>query len=148
MQRVTALRHSSRVSNVEFSSAWSMMCTIYSLRSWSWYRTRYLYRQGEPNEADARRWSTKYIAGYRTLNLDTILRYIHSLDHALKKLNKAPLSLDAKQFKFKSWAGRNRDWNPYATPEMTRIVIAVNLYRALSLYLSEIKTVSFLFLVH
>nr|AIT70063.1 phosphoenolpyruvate carboxylase [Dumontia simplex] len=54
-----------------------------------------------------------------------------------------PLPLDATPFLFGSWAGGDRDGNPFVTPAVTREVVAINSYRAACLYLVEIEHLLF-----
>lgn len=79
---------------------------------------------------------------------NAVPRYVRSVDRALDKLNQEPLPLDAQLFKFGSWAGGDRDGNPFVTPEVTRKVVAVNRYRASCLYLAEIEGLLFDLSVH
>lgn len=74
--------------------------------------------------------------------------YTRAIDRALIDLKQDPLPLNACPFKFGSWAGGDRDGNPFVTPEVTRKVVAVNRYRASCLYLAEIEKLLFDLSVH
>lgn len=79
---------------------------------------------------------------------DAAPKYCRTIDRALVKLKLDPLPLHAKPFIFGSWAGGDRDGNPFVTPAVTRKVIAINRYRAACLYLTEIEQLLFDLSVH
>lgn len=54
-----------------------------------------------------------------------------------------PLPLDATPFLFSSWAGGDRDGNPFVTPAVTKEVVAISRYRASCLFLVEIEHLLF-----
>lgn len=74
---------------------------------------------------------------------DAVPHYIRSIDRVLADFKLEPMPLESLPFKFGSWAGGDRDGNPFVTPEVTRKVVAVNRYRASTLFLSEIETLLF-----
>nr|AIT70071.1 phosphoenolpyruvate carboxylase [Grateloupia turuturu] len=69
--------------------------------------------------------------------------YLSRMDRFLKSKGLEPLPLEARPFIFGSWAGGDRDGNPFVTPAVTREVVAINRYRASCLYLAEIEIVLF-----
>lgn len=69
--------------------------------------------------------------------------YITYIDRFLRSKSLDPLPLDACPFLFGSWAGGDRDGNPYVTPEVTKQVVNINRFRAASLYLNEIERLLF-----
>lgn len=69
--------------------------------------------------------------------------YITHIDRYLRSKNLEPLPLDARPFLFGSWAGGDRDGNPFVTPEVTKQVVNINRFRAASLYLNEIEKLLF-----
>lgn len=79
---------------------------------------------------------------------DAVPAYIRSIDKLLIQNRLDPLPLDAKPFLFGSWAGGDRDGNPFVTPEVTLKVVAVNRYRASCMYLAEIEALLFDLSVH
>lgn len=74
---------------------------------------------------------------------DAVPTYIRIINKTLKRHNVEPLPLDATPFKFSSWAGGDRDGNPFVTPAITREVVAINRYRAACTYLVEIEDLLF-----
>ncbi|GJQ12656.1 hypothetical protein GpartN1_g4447.t1 [Galdieria partita] len=70
-------------------------------------------------------------------------RYIRSIDRSLAKIGAPPLPLDAVPFLFGSWAGGDRDGNPFVTADVTRRVCLLNRLRALNLYLQEVEDLLF-----
>lgn len=74
---------------------------------------------------------------------DAVPKYLRMIDKVLIRQRLEPLPLDARLFKFGSWAGGDRDGNPFVTPEVTRQVVAVNRYRAACMYLQEIEQLLF-----
>lgn len=79
---------------------------------------------------------------------DAVPLYIKAVDKWLVRHNLEPLPMDAKPFLFGSWAGGDRDGNPFVTPDVTEQVVAINKYRASSMYLAEIETLLFDLSVH
>lgn len=69
--------------------------------------------------------------------------YISRMDHFFIKKGLDPIPLDATPFVFGSWAGGDRDGNPYVTPAVTKEVVNINRYRAACLYLTEIESLLF-----
>ncbi|PXF44206.1 Phosphoenolpyruvate carboxylase [Gracilariopsis chorda] len=74
---------------------------------------------------------------------DATPAYISQMDRYLQSRGLDPLPLDARPFLFGSWAGGDRDGNPFVTPAVTREVVAINRYRAACLYLNEIEHLLF-----
>lgn len=74
---------------------------------------------------------------------DSTPQYLNHVDRFLKSKGLKPLPIDACPFLFGSWAGGDRDGNPFVTPKVTRQVVAINRYRASCLYLSEIEHLLF-----
>eukprot|EP01134_Creolimax_fragrantissima_P001647 CFRG1647T1 len=74
---------------------------------------------------------------------DAAPKYVRTVNRYLKKVNQEPLPLDALPFVFASWAGGDRDGNPFVTPTVTSEVVAINRYRACTLYLTEIEHLLF-----
>nr|AIT70062.1 phosphoenolpyruvate carboxylase [Gracilaria chouae] len=74
---------------------------------------------------------------------DATPTYMSQMDRYLVSRGLEPLPLDAKPFLFGSWAGGDRDGNPFVTPAVTREVVAINRYRAACLYLTEIENLLF-----
>lgn len=70
-------------------------------------------------------------------------QYLTHVDRFLRSKGLDPLPLDASPFLFGSWAGGDRDGNPFVTPDVTQQVIALNRYRASCLYLDEIERLLF-----
>lgn len=79
---------------------------------------------------------------------DAVPVFVRDTNKALKRHNVEMLPLDARLFLFSSWAGGDRDGNPFVTPQVTREVVAINRYRAAVLYLSEIEHLLFDLSVH
>jgi len=79
---------------------------------------------------------------------DAVPVFMRDTNKALARHNALPLPLDARLFLFSSWAGGDRDGNPFVTPQVTREVVAINRYRAAVLYLSEIEHLLFDLSVH
>lgn len=74
---------------------------------------------------------------------DACPEFISRMDRYLKRRGLEPLPLDATPFLFGSWAGGDRDGNPFVTPAVTKEVVAINRYRASILYLNEIEALMF-----
>lgn len=74
---------------------------------------------------------------------DAVPAYIRNMDRALARMNMDPMPLDARPFIFGSWAGGDRDGNPFVTPSVTLKVVNVNRFRASCLYLAEIEHLLF-----
>lgn len=79
---------------------------------------------------------------------DAVPDYIRAIDKVLIAKGLEPLPLDAKPFVFGSWAGGDRDGNPFVTPEVTKQVVAINRYRASCMYLNEVEHLLFELSVH
>lgn len=79
---------------------------------------------------------------------DATPKYIDTMDRYFKRRGLEPLPLDATPFLFGSWAGGDRDGNPFVTPAVTREVVAINRYRASCLYLQEIEGLLFDLSIH
>lgn len=79
---------------------------------------------------------------------DAVPVFVRDTNKALQRHNAEVLPLDARLFLFSSWAGGDRDGNPFVTPQVTREVVAVNRYRAAVLYLMEIEHLLFDMSVH
>lgn len=69
--------------------------------------------------------------------------FLNKMDRFLVSKGMDPLPIDATPFLFASWAGGDRDGNPFVTPSVTQDVIAINRYRASCLYLNEIENLLF-----
>lgn len=69
--------------------------------------------------------------------------YMTYIDRFLRSMKLEPLPLDACPFLFGSWAGGDRDGNPFVTPVVTKQVVNINRFRAASLYLNEIEKLLF-----
>lgn len=74
---------------------------------------------------------------------DATPKYIDRIDRYLKQRGLEPLPIEATPFLFSSWAGGDRDGNPFVTPAVTKEVVAINAYRASCLYLNEIEDLLF-----
>nr|AIT70074.1 phosphoenolpyruvate carboxylase [Mazzaella japonica] len=74
--------------------------------------------------------------------------YISRMDHFFVKNGLKPIPLDATPFVFGSWAGGDRDGNPFVTPDVTIEVVNINRYRAACLYLAEIENLLFDLSIH
>lgn len=74
--------------------------------------------------------------------------YLSQMDRFLVSRGLEPLPLDAKPFLFGSWAGGDRDGNPFVTPAVTKEVVSINRYRASCLYLAEIEHLLFDLSIH
>ncbi|KAI4835752.1 phosphoenolpyruvate carboxylase [Plasmodium brasilianum] len=68
--------------------------------------------------------------------IPNIIRYI---DNVLFEYNMPPLKLTAKICLFSSWAGGDRDGNPYVLPETTRYVCYMNKIRGCELFIPMIE---------
>lgn len=79
---------------------------------------------------------------------DAMPRYLRQMDRFLISRNVEAVPIDATPFLFGSWAGGDRDGNPFVTPEVTRQVVAINRYRAATLYLAEIEQLLFDLSIH
>ncbi|KAK1442633.1 phosphoenolpyruvate carboxylase [Babesia gibsoni] len=64
------------------------------------------------------------------------------IDDFLKQNDMPPLPLESQIFRFSSWAGGDRDGNPFVTPDMTRKTVCYNRKHACSLYLSMMDRLS------
>lgn len=74
---------------------------------------------------------------------DALPLFMSRLDRFLVSNGLEPIPIDARPFLFGSWAGGDRDGNPFVTPAVTREVVAINRYRASCLYLTEIEQLLF-----
>lgn len=66
-----------------------------------------------------------------------IIRYI---DNVLVEHNLPPVKLNSKLCIFSSWAGGDRDGNPYVLPETTRYVVYMNKIRCCELFIPMIES--------
>eukprot|EP00871_Galdieria_phlegrea_P002579 jgi/Galph1/3321/GphlegSOOS_G1961.1 len=78
----------------------------------------------------------------------SVPRYIRSIDRSLARIGAPSLPLDAVPFLFGSWAGGDRDGNPFVTADVTRRVCLLNRLRALNLYLTEVEKLLFDLSIH
>jgi len=69
--------------------------------------------------------------------------YLRTIDGLMSKYGLKPLPTDASPFVFGSWAGGDRDGNPFVTPDVTRHVVYINKFRAATLYLDLIESLMF-----
>lgn len=97
-------------------------------------------RRSKPNPEDEARNALQVI---EDTVWDAVPAYMRTIDKVLCRLQLEPLPLDAKPFVFSSWAGGDRDGNPFVTPQVTQQVVAINRYRAATMYLAEIETLLF-----
>lgn len=74
---------------------------------------------------------------------DAVPDYLTQMDRYLIARGLEPLPLAAEPFKFGSWAGGDRDGNPFVTPAVTIEVVNINRYRGACLYLTEIEHLLF-----
>ena len=74
---------------------------------------------------------------------DAVPRYLAQVDRYLISKGLEPIPLDADPFKFASWAGGDRDGNPFVTPSVTTEVVNINRYRGACMYLGEIEHLLF-----
>jgi phosphoenolpyruvate carboxylase len=102
-------------------------------------------RRSQPKPEDEARNIVKVI---EDTVWDAVPDYIRTIDRMLVRKNLKPLPLDAKPFIFGSWAGGDRDGNPFVTPDVTVQVVNVNRYRASAMYLAEIEDLLFDLSVH
>lgn len=80
---------------------------------------------------------------------NTLPQFLKHVDFCLADIGQPPLPLTARPFQFSSWAGGDRDGNPFVTAAVTREVGATNRVAACNLYLSKIEQLMFeLPLVH
>ncbi|KAA8500006.1 Phosphoenolpyruvate carboxylase [Porphyridium purpureum] len=79
---------------------------------------------------------------------NAVPRYTRMVDAALQKIGQPSLPLDARPFVFGSWAGGDRDGNPFVTADVTRRVVNLNRFRGANVYLSEIEGLMFELSVH
>mmetsp|Transcript_12156 Transcript_12156/g.21970 ORF Transcript_12156/g.21970 Transcript_12156/m.21970 type:complete len:892 (-) Transcript_12156:1-2676(-) len=79
---------------------------------------------------------------------NAIPTYVRMIDASLKKIGMPALPLESSPFVFGSWAGGDRDGNPFVTSVVTRRVVALNRYRAATLYLVEIEALLFELSLH
>ncbi|KAJ8906194.1 hypothetical protein NDN08_002689 [Rhodosorus marinus] len=70
-------------------------------------------------------------------------RYIRSIDRSLKQIDQPTLPRDARPFLFGSWAGGDRDGNPFVLPETTHRVVLLNRYRTINKYLQDVEKLLF-----
>eukprot|EP00188_Purpureofilum_apyrenoidigerum_P000398 Plantae.Rhodophyta-Purpureofilum_apyrenoidigerum.ctg11714.p1 GENE.Plantae.Rhodophyta-Purpureofilum_apyrenoidigerum.ctg11714~~Plantae.Rhodophyta-Purpureofilum_apyrenoidigerum.ctg11714.p1 ORF type:complete len:804 (+),score=167.37 Plantae.Rhodophyta-Purpureofilum_apyrenoidigerum.ctg11714:133-2412(+) len=70
-------------------------------------------------------------------------RYIRVIDRSLRKIGMPPMPIESKPFLFGSWAGGDRDGNPFVTPEITKRVVMLNKYRAVSKYMQDMEKLLF-----
>eukprot|EP01053_Blabericola_migrator_P008268 Blabericola_migrator_1__8267@NODE_428_length_8580_cov_384_028075_g151_i1_p1_GENE_NODE_428_length_8580_cov_384_028075_g151_i1NODE_428_length_8580_cov_384_028075_g151_i1_p1_ORF_typecomplete_len1093_score233_88PEPcase/PF00311_17/1_3e149PEPcase_2/PF14010_6/3_6e03PEPcase_2/PF14010_6/0_00023_NODE_428_length_8580_cov_384_028075_g151_i120125290 len=66
--------------------------------------------------------------------------YLRSLDMELHRLGEPSLPLSCRPFKFASWAGGDRDGNPFVTHIVTRNVLLSNYIRGTGLFLHAIES--------
>eukprot|EP01054_Gregarina_sp_Poly1_P002417 Gregarina_sp_Poly_1__2416@NODE_1649_length_3624_cov_212_060444_g1087_i0_p1_GENE_NODE_1649_length_3624_cov_212_060444_g1087_i0NODE_1649_length_3624_cov_212_060444_g1087_i0_p1_ORF_typecomplete_len1158_score190_97PEPcase/PF00311_17/1_9e152PEPcase_2/PF14010_6/1e06_NODE_1649_length_3624_cov_212_060444_g1087_i0793552 len=66
-------------------------------------------------------------------------QYLRTLDRELVKMGQGHLPLDVRPFKFASWAGGDRDGNPFVTHTVTRNVLLSNYIRGTGLFLHCIE---------
>jgi phosphoenolpyruvate carboxylase len=102
-------------------------------------------RRSKPNPEDEARNTVQVI---EDTVWDAVPAYMRSIDKVLLRHRLEPLPLDAKPFLFGSWAGGDRDGNPFVTPDVTLQVVGVNRYRASCMYLAEIEALLFSLSVH
>jgi len=70
-------------------------------------------------------------------------RYIRMMDYSLALIGQPPIPIDSVPFLFSSWAGGDRDGNPYVTSSVTQRVVTLNRYRAACNYLVTIEKLLF-----
>mmetsp|Transcript_4840 Transcript_4840/g.20848 ORF Transcript_4840/g.20848 Transcript_4840/m.20848 type:complete len:803 (+) Transcript_4840:185-2593(+) len=70
-------------------------------------------------------------------------QYLKFIDGMLSRHKLKPLPIDCTPFVFGSWAGGDRDGNPFVTPDVTKHVVFINRFRAATLYLELIETLMF-----
>ncbi|KNC74221.1 phosphoenolpyruvate carboxylase [Sphaeroforma arctica JP610] len=97
-------------------------------------------RRGKPKPEDEARNITQVI---EDTVWDAAPAYVKSINRYLKSVDQDPLPLDSTPFVFSSWAGGDRDGNPFVTQSVTREVVAINRYRACTMYLVEIERLLF-----
>lgn len=73
------------------------------------------------------------------LVFQSLPQYLRLLDIELGKLNEPPLPLNVRPYKFASWAGGDRDGNPFVTHLVTRNVLLSNYIRGTGLFLHCIE---------
>jgi len=74
---------------------------------------------------------------------DAVPHYIRAMDTSLAKIGMPRMPLDSQPFVFGSWAGGDRDGNPFVLPETTRQVATINRFRTAKLYLEEVAHLMF-----
>jgi phosphoenolpyruvate carboxylase len=102
-------------------------------------------RRSKPNPEDEARNTLQVI---EDTVWDAVPSYMRAIDKVLMRHNLDPLPMDANPFVFASWAGGDRDGNPFVTPEVTQQVVVINRYRASCMYLNEIEALLFDLSVH
>ena len=68
-----------------------------------------------------------------------VTKYLRRVDTALKSIGQPRLRMGATPFTFNTWAGGDRDGNPYVTSKVTRECALLARLRAAELYFEEIE---------
>eukprot|EP00166_Cyanidium_caldarium_P004262 ctg_441.g246 len=98
-------------------------------------------RRSRPTPQDEARSALNVIT---TTLWDAVPRFLRYVDVALQEIGvNEPLPLDAKPFAFSSWAGGDRDGNPFVTSQVTWDVVLLHRFRAADLYLEAVETLMF-----
>ena len=98
-------------------------------------------RRSRPTPQDEARSALNVIT---TTAWDAVPRFLRYVDVALQEIGvNEPLPLDAKPFAFSSWAGGDRDGNPFVTSQVTWDVLLLHRFRAADLYLEAVETLMF-----
>ncbi|MCV6604307.1 MAG: phosphoenolpyruvate carboxylase, partial [Porticoccaceae bacterium] len=94
------------------------------------------FRSVRPTPVDEARWALAVVEKSLWRAVPDFLR---RLSCTLKEATGKALPLDARPVTFISWIGGDRDGNPNVTAKVTREVILLNRWKALDLYLHDIR---------